>query len=195
MGNVEEEEEQRAPTGFCADKSLFCNLCLMAIFWTVSSFNYYIITFYLKYIPGNVFVNTVLSCTAEILAYGCSGVAMKKFGVKLSYMISFIVAATGGILLVIFFNAEGALIAVFVLFAKFGIALTFNLCYLATPQMFPVALTSTAFGICNIFARVATILSPLIAEAPDPVPMSIFSIMCIAAAFLPLFLREVKKSA
>ena len=167
----------------------------MCVFWTVSSFNYYIISFYLKYIPGNIFVNTSLSCTAEVLAYVVSGVAMKKFGVKLSYIVSFITAAVGGILLVIFFNAEGALIAVFVLFAKFGIALTFNLCYLATPQMFPVALTTTAFGICNIFARVATILSPLIAEAPDPAPMSIFSIACIAAAFLPLFLRQVNRSS
>jgi len=166
----------------------------MCVFWTVSSFNYYIITFYLKYIPGNVYVNTTLSCTAEVIAYLFSGYIMTTFGVKLSYMIGFILAAAGGILLVIFFNAEGALIAVFILFAKFGIALDFNLCYLATPTMFPIALTTTAFGICNIFARIATIMSPLIAELPDPAPMSIFSISCIAAAFLPLFLREVKQN-
>ena len=59
--------------------------------------------------------------------------------------------------------------------------------------MFPVALCTTAFGICNIFARISTIMSPLIAELPDHVPMSIFSVICIATAFLPLFLRQVKK--
>ena len=166
----------------------------MTIFWTASSFNYYIITFYLKYLPGNIYVNTSLSCIAEMLAYIGSGLLMNFFGVKLSYIIAFILAALGGILLVIFFNAEGALIAVFILFAKFGISFAFNLSYLATPQMFPTALCTTAFGICNIFARFSTILSPLIAELPDPVPMSIFTVFCIASALLPLFLRQVKKS-
>ncbi len=166
----------------------------MTIFWTSSSFNYYIMTFYLKYIPGNVYTNTSLSCIAEVIAYVGSGIVMDIFGVKLSFMISFILAATGGILLVIFFNAEGLLIATFVLFAKFGISFAFNIAYLATPQMFPVVLCSTAFGICNIFARFSTVLSPMIAELPDPAPMSIFSIMCIASAFLPLFLRKVKKA-
>ena len=174
---------------FCSDKSLLCNLILMTIFWTASSFNYYIMTFYLKYIPGNIYVNTSLSCIAELVAQVTSGVIMNVFGVKLSFIISFFVAAAGGIFLVIFFSADGALIAVFVLFAKYGISFAFNVAYLATPKMFPTDLTSTAFGICNVFARFATILSPLIAELPDPAPMSIFSIMCIASALLPLFLR------
>jgi len=58
---------------------------------------------------------------------------MDIFGVKLSYIISYILASIGGTLLVIFFNAEGALIAVFVLFARFGNSFSFNLSYLATP--------------------------------------------------------------
>jgi len=184
------EEEQ---AGFCKDKAMLCNLILMTVFWTSSSFNYYIMTFYLKYIPGNIYVNTSLSCIAEVTAYIASGFVMNLFGVKLSFMISFVLAAVGGILLVIFFHAEGALIATFVLFAKFGISFAFNISYLATPKMFPTRLCSTAFGICNVFARFATILSPLIAELPDPAPMSIFSVMCIGSALLPLFLRTVKK--
>lgn len=161
--------------------------------WTSSSFNYYIITFYLKYVPGNIFVNTSLSCIAEIFSYICSGIVMNKFGVKLSFMIAYTLAAAGGIFLVIFYNAEGALIATFVLFAKFGISFAFNISYLATPRMFPTSICSTAFGICNLFARGSTILSPIIAELHPPIPMSIFSIMCIVSAFLPLLLRPVKK--
>ena len=126
-------KSKAAPTGFCSDKSLLINLILMTVFWTAGSFNYYIITFYLKYIPGNIYVNTSLSSIAEVAAYIGSGLLMNIFGVKLSYMISFWLATAGGILLVIFFNAEGALIAVFILFAKFGISFAFNLSYLATP--------------------------------------------------------------
>ena len=127
------DKPAKTPTGFCQDKALLVNLILMTVFWSAGSFNYYIITFYLKYIPGNVYVNTSLSCIAEVLAYIGSGLLMNVFGVKLSYICAFILAAVGGILLVIFFNAEGALIAVFILFAKFGISFAFNLSYLATP--------------------------------------------------------------
>ena len=109
----------------------------MTIFWTTSSLDYYLVLFFLKYVPGNIFVNTSLSCIADLLAYGISGVLMSKFGVKLSFIISFVLAAGGGFLLVCFFKADGALIAIFVLFAKFGIALAFNMCYLAMPGLFP----------------------------------------------------------
>ena len=166
----------------------------MTIFWTTSSLDYYLMIFYLKYIPGNIFINTTLSSFADLLGYAGSGIIMKTFGVKLSFMISFILAAIGGFLLVIFFNAEGALIAVFVLFAKFGISVAFNISYLATPHMFPTAVGVTAFGICNLFARFSTILSPLIAELPDPAPMSVLTVTCLVSAFLPLCLRKVEKS-
>ena len=173
---------------------MLCNLILMTCFWTTSSFNYYIMTFYLKYIPGNIFVNNTLAVTAMCMGHLFSGIVMQACGVKLTFIISFVLAALGGLLLVIFYNADGALIATFVLFAEFGISFAFNMAYVATPMMFPTALCSTAFGICNVFARFATILSPLIAELPDPVPMSVFTVMCIASAILPPFLRKVKKS-
>ena len=180
-------------TGFRQDKAMLCNLILMACFWTASSFCYYIMTFYLKYIPGSIYVNTTMASTAQCLGHLVSGIILTIFGVKIAFMISFILASVGGILLVIFFNAEGALIATFVLFAEFGICFAFNLVYIATPMMFPTALAATAYGICNIFARFFTIMSPLIAELPDPAPMSIFTIVCIVSAILPPFLRKVKK--
>lgn len=180
-------------TGFCQSKAMLLNLVLMTVFWSTSSLNYFIITFYLKYIPGNIYTNTSLACIAEIIAYVVIGFIMDKFGVKLSFIISYILAATGGIFLVIFYNADGYLIGVFVLFAKFGISVAYQCCYLATPQMFPTVLTSTAFGIANLFSQAITMSAPLIAELDAPIPMSIFSITCIASAFFPICLRKVKK--
>lgn len=105
----------------------------MTIFWTTSSLNYYMILFFLKYIPGSIFVNSSLSCMADIIAYVLSGFIFRTFGVRLSFIIGFLLAACGGLLMVIFFNSDGALIAIFVLFAKSGIALALNLCYIAMP--------------------------------------------------------------
>ena len=161
--------------------------------WTTSSFCDYLLTFYLKYIPGNIFVNTSCSTFASLIGHAASGVVAKKFGIKIAFFVSFILASLGGLLLIFLYNADGLVIGVFVLFAKFGCSFAFNLVYFATPQMFPTAHCGKAFGICNVIARFSTIFSPLIAELPDPVPMAFFSAMTIVSAFLPIFLRKVKK--
>lgn len=123
--------------GLCSSRGVVINLILMTVFWTTTSLDYYMVLFFLKYVPGNIYMNTALSCIADLIAYGISGVVMDKLGVKLSFIVSFVLAATGGFLMICFFKAEGGLIAFLVLFTKFGIAFAFNLCYLAMPSLFP----------------------------------------------------------
>ena len=178
----------------CSQRSIVINLIIMTLFWTTSSFCDYLLTFYLKYIPGNIFINTSLSVFASLTGHASSGVVSKVFGIKIAFFVAFILASAGGLMLIFLYNASGLVIGVFVLFAKFGCSFAFNLVYFATPQMFPAAHCGMAFGICNIIARFSTIFSPLIAELPDPVPMTFFSAMCIGSAFMPIFLRKVKKS-
>ena len=63
--NEDGEEEE---ISFTKTKGMLCNLILMTIFWTSSSMNYYIMSFFLKYIPGNIFVNASLACISELMA-------------------------------------------------------------------------------------------------------------------------------
>jgi len=177
---------------FCSDKVIFGNLCLMAVMWSVASMNYYVISFFLKYIPGNIYVNTSISSISEIVAYICSGFVLKIFGIKYSFLLSYVLAAIGGAFMVFFSTAGGNWTAFFVLFAKFGISFAFNIAYLSTPLLFPTRLCSTAFGICNVFARFATILAPIIAELKTPVPMLIYSISSVVAGVLCLFITNVR---
>jgi len=53
---------------------------------------------------------------------------------------------------------------VLVLLATFGISSTFNACYLATYDLFPVSICGTCFGICNIISRTVQIGAPYLAE-------------------------------
>ena len=41
----------------CSIADLRGNLLSMCCIWTISGFSYYLIDFYVKYFPGNVFVN------------------------------------------------------------------------------------------------------------------------------------------
>ena len=71
---------------------------------------------------------------------------------------------------------------------KFGINICFTLCYIINAEYFPPIVCSRIFGICNIFSRVSTILSPLIAEVTPPIPMVAYVTICtismLASAFL-----------
>ena len=170
---------------------MFMNLALMCVMWTASSFNYYLLTFFLKYIPGNIFTNTAIANASELFAYAASGYLMNIMGIKTSFFTGFLIASIGGILLIFCFGIVSVM-PVFVLLAKFGVSFAFNVSYLGTPQLFPVVLTGTAFGICNIFSRFSTVLSAPVAEFTDPLPMIIFTSMTVIAGALSLFLKVPK---
>jgi hypothetical protein len=71
---------------------------------------------------------------------------------------------------------------------KGGVKITFDICYLANSTIFPAIFAGTAFGLCNIGAKVATILSPMLAEIDPPAPMICFSVIALIAAFISLFI-------
>ena len=103
------------------------------VLWSVASFDYYLISFFMKYIPGSIFVNATVSTVAEIVANMSSGFFYNFFGPKKAFVICFTISATGGFLITLMPNASPLLTAFFVLVAKFGISFAFTMVYLITP--------------------------------------------------------------
>jgi hypothetical protein len=98
---------------------------MMIALWTVASLDYYLISFYLKYVPGNIFVNGIVSTSSEIVANFTAGIVFSYFGAKISFCSGCGISAIGGFLIA-FTPAENTyLVAFFVLLAKFGIAMCF----------------------------------------------------------------------
>ena len=62
-------------------------------------------------------------------------------------------------------------------FAKGGVKVTFDICYMANATIFPAIFAGTAFGFCNAGAKIATIISPLLAEVDPPLPMITFVVV------------------
>lgn len=92
--------------------------------------DYYIMTYFLKYIPGNFYVNTTVNGFSSIVAYGTSAIVFKKFGGKISFMVSYAIAIVGGICIMSFEQFGGLWMAFFVLLASFGISFAFNIAYM-----------------------------------------------------------------
>lgn len=93
----------------------------MLLVWLSSSFNFYLLRFELKHIPGDIFLNTGISSMFEIIAYLVSGVFYVKIGLKRSLIISYVFSGAASTLL-IFFDTIGWLTPVLVLSAKYGIS-------------------------------------------------------------------------
>ena len=144
--------------------------------------------FYMKYVPGSIYVNTTAGAVSENLAYVVSGLLLNRIGIKLCYIIPLSIAIIGGFLLSAF-PSEGLTEAAFVLIAKFGICWSYNNCYLSTPLLFPSHLRVRTFGIVHLLASFVTVLSPLLAEVHPPVPMIIFTLTCACALGISLFIN------
>ena len=138
---------------------MFRNLIVLLFLWVAASFDYFLINFQLKYIQGDVFVNTIVSSVSEVCAYIISGALYDTIGPKVSFIASFIIAIIGSVFYIIFGDAHETLIPLMILSAKFGISGAFNVVYLAN-GLFPPAYASTTFGMCNFFARLASMLAP-----------------------------------
>lgn len=91
--------------------------------------------------------------------------------------------------------ADKYIIPIFVLITRFGINSAFTLCYIITADYFPSIVSSRVFGICNLFSRFATILSPMIAELAPPLPMMLYSLVCSITMISSLGLTKSEEVA
>ena len=150
----------------------------MSITWASSTFTYYMVGFYIKYIPGDIFIMVIVSCMAEFFACLISGIVSTFVGTKKCLFTSFFIGGVFGIALIFIDPGNTWTIGSCLLLTKFGVSSAFNLCFLVTAEYFPTMYSSTVFGACNVFARIMSIFSPLIAEVPAPLPMIVYTCFC-----------------
>lgn len=165
----------------------------MSYMWSAVSFCYYMIIFQLKYIPGNIYINSISSSLSEMVANILAGFLYKYLKGKLSFIICFSIALVGGSLILFLGVDDVKWVPVFITLAKGGIAANFTIVYIASAEVYPTLFTATALGINNFFARFLTILAPYVAELDPPIPMAVFCSLCIGGIVLALFIVEQKK--
>ena len=81
---------------FMSQPDIRINVILLSLCWLTCSFNYYMVTFLLKYFPGSIYVNGSISSLSEVVATLTAGYFYAKVGVKKAFVISFGISALGG---------------------------------------------------------------------------------------------------
>ena len=79
----------------------FTNLLLMIYIWVASSFNFYLINYITKNLPGDFFMNSLISSITDVIVAALSGIAYAKMGLHLVFSTFFAISAVGGVLIVV----------------------------------------------------------------------------------------------
>lgn len=182
---------------FLKQPEIRVNLGVMAVVWLTSSFNYYLVSYLLKYFPGSIYMNSAISVCSELMSLAFSGIVYKAIGIKNCLILFLGISAIGGLSILVYHfttntfgdqqeesltgGTNSYLFPALVLIAKFGTSSGFNLAYVANAEVFPSLFQGSSMGICNFFARSFTILAPVVAEIVGYTPMLIFTFVNLFA--------------
>jgi len=168
------------------------------VLWMACAFGYYLINFEIKYLPGNLYVNVMMSTAAEICAKMFAYSQYERLGLKKSFQLGLTVALLGCLLLLISngHSDSTTLLGICLFVAKFGVAFTFMINYLSIVMLFPTLFCGTATGMCNFAGRLATIFAPMAAELKPPQPTLILGSLVLSALACStmLIIPEIKES-
>lgn len=135
----------------------------------------------MDHLEGSLITNTIISQVSEFTAYILSSVIYLYLGPKPAFLSMYLLSVIGSGMLIKFWT-DVSLIPIFITMAKFGISACFNMVFIASVELVPTLFTASAFGFCNVSARMVTMMSSLVAELPYPVPLVVNMIVALIAA-------------
>ena len=164
----------------------------MTLQWITAAFCLYLITYQLKYLPGDIFHNAYAAGSADLLASALGGFLFKYAGIEKALLICNILGSTGALLICLWgwTATEGLILPALMLLTKLGTSSLMMVVYFGNNHLFPTLFGATSMGICNVFARIATIGAPALAEVQGTAPMWTIFVLTTVSAIGSLFLRK-----
>ena len=161
------------------------NLLIMMLCWQALGFTNTLVSFEMKYLEGDIFLNSFTAAFAETVAKLGAGVLLVKFGSKPLFAAAFLIAFMGATnLLLLHEGADAILASAFIMMTKFGVSMGWVAACMCLIELFPASLVATAFGLCNVSNKLVCMVAPIVAEVEPPTPMFIVSIITAIAGLL-----------
>ena len=95
------------------------NLIAASVLYSAAAFNFYLLSFYLKYFPGNIFENSVFYACSDLVAMLLVAAALKLTSMQNGIRIACLIAITGGVMYLFLSNKED-LIPLIICLARVG---------------------------------------------------------------------------
>ena len=131
-------DEEKHFKAFLASCLNLKNLLVFIYLMSAASFDFYLINFYLKYIPGNIFINTIVSSASASASCYIAGIIIIKLGSRNGMCLAFSLCFLSGVLLLISETSGEtsawmlSAVPFAVLSAQFGASCAFGMLYMCT---------------------------------------------------------------
>jgi len=172
-------------------KNLLRRFLILCYIWFGTAGIYYGLTFKLKNLPGDIYINGIFIYIAEFFSYIISGYLMETtfFGRKYS-MILLESIIFFGYLTVVVFRIKSYWLTIIAFIARFGMSAVFNIISTYSVEIYPTTLRAKCYAINLVFCTVGGIVFPIIIEmVPEGVEI-IFLCLILIAIVLILYLPE-----
>jgi multisubunit Na+/H+ antiporter MnhC subunit len=150
-------------------KKLKRNLIGSIILWSCSAFNYFMLTFFLKYFPGNIFENSFFFALSDLVAFGAVACVLKRTTITGALQIAFAIDCFGGVAYILL-HENTFLVPLLICICRCGVTMTYNIGYVSPKDLFPTLYIATVYGQVNVFAHVIACIAPMVAETVYPIP-------------------------
>lgn len=177
---------------FVKNRQNVCNLVIFILLCISCNFCYYLLNFYIKYIPGDIFVNQTINSISEAFAVGPLAVIISAFfSVKTSYVLTLALCAISCLAILMSIQLKWVDVIPFsVLGAKASVTTPFCILYFSTLQFFSTRYLGLVLGLYNMLGRITTVSVPMVAEMPEPIPMATCIILCAIATMSACMLKK-----
>jgi len=181
-----------SPFDSLRNRKVILNLVMMVVCWSAVSFSFYMLTFFLKYLPGNIYTNSTIS-GFSCIGYFLSGYISTQLGTKQTMIGSFLATLVAALTIALW-PLQGFTMALVLLICRTAINCNFTLVYVIHIELFPTSFIVSSFSVCNFMSRLFTTMAPMVAEAKDPAIPKWSLVLVVAFGLLAASLVKGKKT-
>ena len=170
----------------CRDKKLRNNLIASVYLSSAVGFSYYLITFYIKYFKGNIFVNFASIGVADAIGFALITKITPKYTIPEIIRILLVGSIASAILFMITQAVVPALLPIPLILMRMNIGGLYNYSYQYNSMLFPLLVKGAVFAMANSFARPSQAMATMVAEyIHEPIFLILtVSIISIFVSFL-----------
>jgi len=131
---------------------------VLSIAWFISGCTFYVLIFNLEHQKGNMFIDSLVTFSAELIAEMASGILADKYRRKIVMIIS---TVFGGIAFILYSGAEEGILKTILIFSSsIGFSSIFNVLYIYSPEVFPTSIRSSTMCVLFITGRLGGFAAP-----------------------------------
>lgn len=156
--------------------------------WSMTGFTFFGLLLNLEGLTGDIFVDALVTYTAETIAEVGSGFASHKYGRRNTALVSFILGTIGAFLFN-FVTLYNWLSILFLFVSAIGVASGFNILYIYSAELYPTNIKSLSISYFSLFNRLAGCIIPFLLTFTRNINLFI-SILSLGAVLVVLTMPE-----